>query len=122
MTLVYHLWAVFTRVELVNMDVSLMSTSKEVTTVGELDLSASLDLDLMVHFQTLLEDIHHSDSVSETDDNMESRWVEGNTVGFILESLTDLKLRWIVVPYSHSLVDRASGNKIFLDAHVHALN
>ena len=38
------------------------------TTIGESDFSATLDGDSLVGLETLLEDVHHSNSVGETDD------------------------------------------------------
>ena len=49
------------------------------TAIGEPDLSAALDGYLLECLQTLLEHVHHSDFVCETNDNVETRWMKGQT-------------------------------------------
>ena len=123
MRLVDHIGSVFTCVELVHIDVTLRSTSKKVSTVGESQLSASLDRNNVIRLQTFLKNVHHSDSVSESDDQVEARWVESYTIGFVMEHLADLESWWVrVVPDSNGLVDGAGGDQVFLDADVHSLD
>jgi len=115
--------SVLSGVELVDIDVALGSASEQVATVGESDFSAALDGDCVERLKALLEHIHHSDSIGETDNQVEARWMEGNTVGFVWVLLTDLKSwRVGVVPDSHRLVGGAGGDEVLLDADVHALN
>ncbi len=50
----------------------LVGAGKEVATVGESDFSAQLNADLLELLETSLENIHHADLVSETDNDMET--------------------------------------------------
>jgi hypothetical protein len=125
MELVDHV-SVLTSVELVDVDIALRSTCEEMTTVRESNLSASLDSNVMKWFETLLEHVHHSHSISETNNDMESRRMECHTVGLIVVGSADLE-SWslvltLIIPNSHSLIDGAGCNQIFLDADVHTLN
>jgi len=72
MCFVDHILSILSSVELIDIDVALRSTSEEVTTVGESYFSATLDGDRLVGLETLLENVHHTNSVSETYDQMES--------------------------------------------------
>lgn len=93
------------------------------TTIGELDFSASFDADGVESLQSLLEDIHEANSVSESYDDVEARGVEGHAVRLVIELLTDLQGGWIgVVPDSDCFIDGASGDHVLLDADVHALD
>ena len=70
-------------------------------TVGEPNLSTTFDWNCMEGFQSLLKNIHHSYSISETNDQMKARWMESYTVSFVWILLTDLKSWWVrVVPDS----------------------
>ena len=67
-------------------------------------------------------DVHHSDPIKETYDNLEASWMERNTHGIILELLVDLQLEAKLgapTPDLDCLVGGASGDQVFLDAHVH---
>jgi hypothetical protein len=66
----------FSSIEFVNRDSMLVGASKEVPTVGESDLTAELDADLLECLECFLEHIHHADFISETNDNVEPRGVE----------------------------------------------
>jgi hypothetical protein len=50
----------------------LIGTSEEVPAVGESDLTAELDSNFLESLKILLEDIHHANFVSKTNNNMES--------------------------------------------------
>ena len=60
------------RVELVHRYRVLIRACKEVPAVGEADLSAQLDADLLKLLQAPLEHIHHAHLVSETDHDVET--------------------------------------------------
>ena len=123
MCFVDHILSVLTCVEFVHINVTLRCASEQVTTVRESDFSASLDWNSVVRLETLLEDIHHSDSISETDNQVETWWMEGYTVGLIWVLLADLKNWWVgVVPNSDRLISRASNNEVLLDADIHTLD
>ena len=51
--------------------------------------------------------------------------MESNTICFIIVGSTNFKrwsLIWRIVPDSHTLVNRAGGNQILLNADIHTLN
>jgi hypothetical protein len=124
MELVDHV-SILTSVELVDIDVTLRGTGEEMTTVRESNLSASLNSNMMERLKALLEHIHHSHSISKSNNDMESRWMESNTVSFIVVRGANLKswsLVLLVVPDSHGLIDRASSNQVLLDANIHTLD
>ena len=124
MELVNHV-SILTSVELVDVDVTLRSTGEEMTSIGESYLSTSLNSNMMEWLEALLEHIHHSDSISESNNDVESRRMESNTISFIVVRGTNLKswsLVLLVVPDSHGLVDRASGNQVLLDTNIHTLD
>ena len=50
----------------------LVGACEEVPAVGEADLSAQLDTDLLELLQAPLEHIHHAHFVSEADDDVET--------------------------------------------------
>jgi len=114
---------ILSSVEFVDIDIALSSTSKEMATIGEPDLSATLNSNSLERFQTFLEDVHHPYSISETNNQMEARRVEGYTVGLVVEELTNLKLRRSgIVPDPNSLVDGAGGDEVFLHTDIHPLD
>lgn len=123
MRFVDHVLSILAGVELVDIDVALRSTGEEMTTVGESYFSATLDGDRLVGLETLLENVHHANSVGETDDQMEAGWVESHTVGLVVEELANLKLGWVeVVPNADRLIDGAGSHKVLLDTDVHSLD
>ena len=72
MCFVDHVLSIISIIELVDIDVDLRGTGEEVTTVGESNFSATLNGDRLVGLETLLENVHHTNSVSETYDQMEA--------------------------------------------------
>ena len=102
MRLVDHVLSVLSGVELVDIDVALGSASEQVATVGESNFSTALDWNCVERLEALLEHIHHSYSIGETNDQVEARWMEGNTVSFVWVLLADFKGRRVgVVPDSY---------------------
>ena len=59
-------------VELVHRDGVLIGAGKEVAAVGESDFTAQLNANLLELLETSLENIHHADFVSETDNDVET--------------------------------------------------
>ena len=94
-------------VEVVHDDSSDLHACEQVSTVGEHDLTARLDADVLVLLDGVLKDVHHANSIVEADHNLEASWMEGYTVGTLLELLIDLQLeavRGTVAPNLHGLV------------------
>jgi len=79
------------RVELVDVDESGELAGEKVATVGENDLTTLLDRQVFVLLDGVLEDVHHPDSVEETDYDLEASGVESHTEGVISELLINLK-------------------------------
>ena len=88
MSLEVKLSWVLRSVELVNVDLVLVGRCEEMTAVGELDLSTTLDGNLFKGTQTPRKDIHHPHFVSEADDNVKARRVKSHRVGLIRIYLT----------------------------------
>ena len=110
-------------VEVVHDDRADLHASKQVTTIGENNLTARLDADVLVLLNRVLEHVHHSYSIVETNHDLEASWVEGHTISTLLELLVDLQLKAnlrIVAPDLDCLVGGASGDQVLLNAHVHA--
>lgn len=120
-----HFLGVLTSVKLVDINMILRCASKQMTSVGESDFSAALDAYCLERFKAVFEHVHHPHSVCESDDDVESSWVECYTVCLVTEQLANLKLklsRCLIVPNSHSFVNRAGGDQILLDANIHSLD
>lgn len=83
-------WAT-SRVEFVDPDLFVVLASEQVTSVGEDNLTALLDWDVaLVRLETLVKDVHHLDLVTQTDHEVQTAWVERDTVGFTLGVVDDL--------------------------------
>lgn len=122
MSFVIEFRRAFSSIELINTDIMLVSASKQVTSVRESDFSATFYWDFFESFQSLLEYVHHSNFVSKTNYNMETRWMESQTKSLILESLTNFKSLLLIVPNSNSLINRASTDQVFLYTDIHTVD
>jgi len=113
------------QVELVDVNRATVSNGKQVTTMGEFDLTALFDLDIFVGSKILLKQIHHADTLIETNDQMETTRVERNTIGLFFEMLIDLKIKAVlgcVGPNLYRPIDTGGRDKWLLDAGVHTVN
>lgn len=93
--------------------------------MGELNFTRLFDSELFVCLKALLEQVHHSDSLVETNDHVETRGMESHTVGLILELLIDFQIETIlshVRPHFNGAIDRARRDERLLDASVHAVD
>lgn len=76
------------------------------STIREANFSAAFDTDSLEGLKTVLEDIHHSNSICETDDDMETCRMESYAISLVIEELTDFESGWIgVMPDSHCLIN-----------------
>ena len=80
-------------VEVVHDDRADLHASKQVTTIGENNLTARLDADVLVLLNRVLEHVHHSYSIVETNHDLEASWVEGHTLGLLRERLINLEFK-----------------------------
>ena len=83
------------------MDKGLVLAGKETSSIGKDDLTAPLVWKLLVLLNAILKDIHHSDSVIETNNNLETSWMERYTKSFFLIAFADFKVEshgWVVTP------------------------
>lgn len=88
------LWPV-PSVEFVHEDAAQALASKEVATMRELDLFARFNFELLVLVKRAIKNVHERDVRVESNDNMESTGVEGQSVGLVLLFMIDLKLEAI---------------------------
>jgi hypothetical protein len=100
----------------------LIGACKEVAAVGESDLTAQLDADLLELLEASLENIHHANLVSETYYDMETRGMESKGVCLILENFANLQGLSMIVPDADCLVGSTGTNELLLNADVHAIN
>ena len=85
------LWALC-GVELVDPDRLVVLAGDEVTSVGEDDLTALTDVDVLVRDEVVVQNVHEDHSVAETHHEVEAGRVKGDAVSFFLELLTDFEL------------------------------
>ena len=83
---------VLRRVEIVDVDEVDEHAREKVTSVSEHDLTTLLDRQVLVLLDCVRENVHHSNSIEEPNDNLETCWMEGHTLCLILEHLVDLEL------------------------------
>ena len=83
---------VLCRVEIVDMDEVDKHAREKVTSVSEYYLTTLLDWQVLVLLDCIRENVHHSNSIEKSNDNLETCWVEGHALCLILELLVDLKL------------------------------
>ena len=80
-------WRVVRRVEVKDLNVLDVLAGKQVATIGENDLSTSLNVQVLVANYLVRKDVHHADLVVEADYDLETGRVECHTAGFFLEHL-----------------------------------
>jgi hypothetical protein len=82
------LW-VFRHVKFVNVDYALIRQSEEMATMREFDFTALLHQDVFVRKQSglgrFLEKVHHANSLTKPNNQVESAGVERNTVRLFWE-------------------------------------
>mmetsp|Transcript_38706 Transcript_38706/g.92446 ORF Transcript_38706/g.92446 Transcript_38706/m.92446 type:complete len:716 (+) Transcript_38706:1577-3724(+) len=83
-------------------------------------LPALLDRDVFVGLHVLHEQVHEPQPVRLPDDEVETRRVERDTVGLLVEPLAQGAGLLHVVPHPRGLVDAAGDHQGLPDAHVHA--
>lgn len=94
-------------VEVVDMNEVHEHAGEKVTTIGEDNLTALLDWQILVLLDRVCKDIHHSNPIKEANNNLETCRVERNAHGIILELLVDLEFeskRWTIAPNLDCLV------------------
>ena len=90
---------IFRSEELVDADGTTVLASKEMTTMCKDYLTTLLDWDFLIFEQcffrrlVILEDIHHPDSISKTNDDLESGWMERNTECFVTVLFINLEIK-----------------------------
>lgn len=122
MSFVIELRWTFCSVELINTNVVLICASEQMSPMRKSNLSTALNWDFLEGFQTLLEYIHHSHFISESNNDMESRWMKSQTEGFILKALTNFQSLLLIIPNSNCFIDTASTNQMLLNADIHSMD
>ena len=69
---------VLRRVEIVDVDEVDEHAREKVTSVREHDLTTMLDWQVLVLLDCVRKNVHHSDSIEESNENLKARWVEGH--------------------------------------------
>jgi len=77
-TIEFSLFKKGSRVEVENRNGGLICASEQMSTIRELNVLTLFDVEFLVVFQLILEDIEHSNLVTESDNDVESRRMEGN--------------------------------------------
>ena len=95
---------------------------KEVASVGEGALLASLDSKLLVGSDVIDQQVHQPKLVRKTHQYVETTGVEGHAEALLWEELDELGSFIHVVPDSHCAIRGAGGNKGLSDASVHAVD
>ena len=83
-------YRVLRRVEVVDVDEVDEHAGEEVAAVGEDDLTARLDWQILVLLDRVCKDVHHANTVEEAHNDLEASRVEGDADGIVLELLIDL--------------------------------
>ena len=116
-------WRVVRRVEVKDLNVLDVLAGKQVATIGENDLSTSLNVQVLVANYLVRKDVHHADLVVEADYDLETGRVECHTAGFFLEHLVYLQFEahgGTIAPDFHSLVTGARRDQVLFYADIHA--
>ena len=98
---------VLRRIEVVDVDEVDEHAREKVTSVREHNFTTLLDWQVLVLLDCVRENVHHSNPIEESNDNLETCRVEGHALSLILELLIDLELeakRRAVAPNLDSLV------------------
>jgi hypothetical protein len=93
--------------------------------VREFDLTAQFYLNIFERSQILFEKIHHTNTLTKTDNKMETTWVESNTLGLFLKCVIDFQIKSSLIckgPDLDSTVSTSGRNVGFLDARVHTVD
>jgi hypothetical protein len=112
-------------IELIDPDVLIVLASKEVTSIGEDNLTALLDRDALVCFQSLVQYVEELYLIAQTDDQVETGWVEGNRVGLCLGVMDYLVLEVAGVsvgPETRGSVTTAGGDQLLLQADIQTID
>lgn len=121
-TKLHEAWAVKS-IEVVNVERLLQSnTSEKMTTVRELNLSATLAGNALGSVQRLAQDIVNFNLIRESHHDVQARGVECHSVTLIRESLLNLKLAVMIVPNTDLTILGAGNDELFSDAHIEASN
>lgn len=116
---------VLRQVELINIDGATVRDREKVTTMGELNLTAQLNLDILERYQILFKQVHHADTLIETDNKVETTGMESHTVGLLLENLIDFQIKASSVgvgPDFDCAVNTRCGDVGFLNAGVQTVD
>ena len=103
------IYRVLSRVEIVDVDEVDEHAGEKVATVGENNLSTLFDRQVLVLLNCICKHVHHSNSIEEANDNLETCRMEGYAHGIILELLVDLQFeakRGAITPNLNSPVGR----------------
>ena len=108
-----EVWRVLVCVEIEDVSsIASVRCGKEMSSVTELDLCASFDLNVFKWLNTLGQNVVEGDLILNSHNHMESTWVECNCEGIFWHSLRDLKGFGNVVPNFNCSVPRACDDEL----------
>lgn len=85
-----HVWSAFSCVKVEDHDWVCICTSKQMTSIWELNFSTRLNVNFLILLQSLLKHIHHTNSVWESNNNMKPRRMESNRMSLILVAFNNI--------------------------------
>lgn len=113
-------------VEFINTNVVIVLSSKKMSSIAKHNFFAIFYVtNRLVRNKGILEYVHHSNPISETNYNMETWRMERYAIGFITECLVYFKIEattLAIAPNLNSLILWTSCYKILLYAYIHAFN
>lgn len=112
-------------VKLVDLNCRAVGSSEQVPSMRKLNLTAQLNLDVLVGHKIFLKQIHHADAFVEANHQVEARRVERDAVGLFLEVLVDFEIEAVgrrVGPNFDSAVYRSCSDEGLLNAGIHAVD
>lgn len=86
LTILLIAW-IISSIRVVNLNRRPIADSKSITAVSENDFLASLNWNFLIGDQIVHKDIHHSDLIGETNDKVETTWVESHSISWLFELL-----------------------------------
>ena len=112
-------------VELVYPDLLVVLAGEEMTTVGEHNLTALLDRQLLVLDKGTVQNVHHANLVAEADHDVESTGVERQRMRLKVALVAEFRLEHVagsVGPQPDGTIRRAGSHEFLFDADVEAVD
>ena len=117
-------WRIVSRVEIEHLDVLIVLTSEQMSSIWEYYFATILDVQVFVLLDWVFKDVHHTDFVEEANYNLETGRMKGYTAGIVLEDLIDFQFefRVVIFPDFNSLIAWACRYQVLLDTDIHSID